>query len=633
MVLKGVKMRSKRFTTLMAIFVISLLACSAAFGFTAFADDGEEPASFTASDYFTTGSELVEIEDNKLVINFTEDNAKVVSKYDFYLPETVVDYTDAEGVTVKVNTDGATAAGKLEITAEFEEGTDSVKVTVNSVKTDGKNLYEIEEGAFSPVAEAAYFADDFTFAKKDASAAKYEQLWGYKYDNVDFSVYHGFVKEEIEKQIVIAYNKDYTEFDGVVASYADGTETDDNVAVYSAPATVKFINNTEDGRTIKAYWGFAYGSDFVCCSNTLSVNKTLEAKAPAYDGIEGFFAGSEYNAYNEETVEKQLKSDGKYYPIGSSTYFYVIPNSDLKNKGVEAYEPYFKKYVKSDYFSGEDLTAVVYYKTPGSDSFTKLSYKRFSLSSLGEYEYYVLATDPMGNEMEIDEEWALKSVGGVYGYYEGDGVTVPYVLKVPVFTFSMGNAGPTVESSASYQDPGYVGTTYTKVNTFTTKGNDVSTEYMLWYNTGDVGTGSFPDTADNPDWRTAAELAGWHEIGTEDAFNEAKNTIGWADDDYETLAWNSSSLSFVPAKTGSYVVVCAVSDSEALTAYNNTAVISVRGEISRVQIDTVSVWFQNNWRSILFLGIAFLSLVGIVVLLFVKPKEVAETESETAENE
>ncbi|MBQ9482228.1 MAG: hypothetical protein IJU84_08700 [Clostridia bacterium] len=618
-------MRSKRFITLVAIFVISLLASVAAFSFTAFAD--EEDTSFTASDYFTTGSDIVSVEDGSLVINFTKENAKVVSKYDFYLPDVTVDVTAPTGVTVKVNTEGATAAGKLEITAEFADGTDSGKVVINSISSAKSNtdLYMIDEGSFQPLTGAVYFADDFTFASLDA-AVTYEQLWGYNYSGVNFSVYHGFIN--FEKKIVVAYNDGVTAFEANAADmvkYIDGTETNDEVSVYSAPATVKFVDNSEDaGKTVKAYWGYVYNGEFKYESKALTVKKELDEKAPAYEDITAFF-GSEYAAYNTETVDKQLKSDGKYYPIGSSTYFYVIPNSELRNKGVEAFEPYFKKYVKSEYFSSDDLTAVVYYKLPGSDSFTKLSsttsYKRFSLTKLGDYEYYVLASDPMGNEMEIDEEWELRTVAGVYGYYDDSGV-----LQVPVFGFTMGNAGPSVEPGDSYQVPGYVKTAYTKVSTFTTKGSDVSATYTLWYNTGNVGDNSFPVTSTNDEWRTDAATAGWHEIGTEEAFAAAKSAIGWTDDDYATLNWNDSSLAFTPAKTGSYVVVCAVSDSEALTAYNNTAVISVVSEVERVKINTTSVWFQNNWKSLLFLGIAVLSLAGIIVLLFVKPKETAETE-------
>ncbi|MBP5308545.1 MAG: hypothetical protein J6Z34_05375, partial [Clostridia bacterium] len=482
-------MKSKRFITLVAIFVISLLAGAAAFGFTAFADgdEGTETPSFNASDYFTTGNDLVSIENDKLVIDFTAAGQKVVSRYDFYLPLTEVD-TDVE---VETNTGAAaTAAGKLEITSKAEG-----KVTVEGITTNGNDLYLITNGEFN-VGTEFYYVDDFTFASYQSGA--YVQLWGYKYYDADFTVYHGFCKD-IQKKIIITYGD--IDVSSTATDYISEKTTDENVKVYSAPATIKFLDNS-DNVTIRAYWGYYYVKEngnegFYYKNAELQVEKELDATAPVYEGIDGFFAGgddSEYAAYNNETVEKQLKSDGKYYQIGSSTYFYVIPNSELKNKGVDAFEPYFKKYVKSDYFPGEDLTAVVYYKTPGSDSFTKLSsttsYKRFSLTDLGEYEYYVLATDPMGNEMEINEDWTLKSVGGVYGYYDDANA-----LQIPVFCFSMGNAGPSAEKSDSYQVAGYVGTSYTKVNSFTTKGNDVSAQYSLWYNKGDVD--SFPVTSGN----------------------------------------------------------------------------------------------------------------------------------------
>ena len=62
-------------------------------------------------------------------------------------------------------------------------------------------------------------------------------------------------------------------------------------------------------------------------------------------------------------------------------------------------------------------------------------------------------------------------------------------------------------------------------------------------------------------------------------------------------------------------------DSEANTATGFTKVINVKSSVRTVTVDTTSVWFEKNWKSVLFLGIAGLSLIGIIVLLFVKPRE------------
>ena len=56
-----------------------------------------------------------------------------------------------------------------------------------------------------------------------------------------------------------------------------------------------------------------------------------------------------------------------------------------------------------------------------------------------------------------------------------------------------------------------------------------------------------------------------------------------------------------------------------------STVIRVYGEKTEVKVDTH--WLQNNIWSVIFLSIGTLALIGIIVLLFVKPKEVAETDA------
>ena len=612
-------MKSKRFTTLIAVLVISLLASVFAFGVTVAFADGDEEAAKIITDYFTVGENAeISIDGDDIVIT-ASGNAKVTSVYDFYLYETDIDMDEElNGYTCDINVgDEDRKTGKLTFTfskgAEAEENA-TATLRISDIATAGNSLFAIEEGELTANEDAVYF-----------DGVKFDTIpyivWGYKYDKVKVTAYHGFMDLSVYKtgMTVIYANDENQATDAFENGVADGSGVVAKGYNVTSSASVKFTDNTQSGRVVFLVWGLTEESEAVK-KEDYAYNKTAfievgvdlpdDADAPAYTDLDGFYdditGTSAFGAYMDQ-VESALKDgDGNYHYVGDSTYF-TVPGA--------IYE-----YINSDYFANSDLTFSVYYKVPGSDTFTKLSststVKRFELPNLGFYEYYVLATDPMDNSLKIDDEWTLKfdSVSATvkaYGYFDDNGE-----LKVPVFRFEMGNAGPQVTSADSYQDKGYVGTSYTGVRSFNTKGNDITTVYSLWYTSDASASASSFSTA---------EGSVWYDISTEEKFNDVKETLKW-DGDYSTLAWNESSLSFTPVATGSYLVRCMASDGEANTAFANTEAINVSGAIKEVEVDRRSVWFQENWRSLLFLGIAFLSLVGIIVLIFVKPKEEKQAE-------
>ena len=597
-------MKSKRFTTLIVIFAITLLAAIASFGFTvALADGEEETASGNASEFFTYGDNVTAtVEDDGILFTLTASaeltTATITSKYDFVLDGIAVTATPAEGLTPTV--EEGEGQGKLVISLSAAgEGTYNYKIT--SVTSGGKNLFNIVSGNIE--------ADEAGFTVSKPFADYEELVWGYNYADVDFDICHGFVDvSSLKKEIVIAVGETEdacrSDYENYVAKKDDPDEDVANAAkekvrVYAANKTVKFLSNNEEGGCTVIFTRYYTedGKTEGYSEECRKVLKTAPNEAPEYNDLSGFFT-NDYSDYLAE-IENQCKEGGKYKYIGSSTYF-TVPTK-------------ISEYIKSKYFANADLTALIYYKVPGSDSFSSISAsssKRFALSKLGTYEYYVLAIDPMGNELEIDDEWEIKMIDEVYGFYKYDKAGDNYVLQVPVFRFEMGNAGPQVTAGSTYQDNGYVGTSYTKVSSFTTKGNDVTTEYSLLYN----ASTALEDYDGGP---------GWEIISDKESFDSVKEKFGFTGEGqtFEDLKWDSSALSFTPIKEGSYVVKCMVSDGEAKTATAATKAINVTSTIEKVTVDTTSVWFQNNWRSVLFLGIAVLSLAGIIVLLFVKPKD------------
>lgn len=582
------------------------------------------------------------------------------SKNDFWLPLTAVNYT-ATGATVKIGDAeeayvsgaeiGGEEGGKLVITLTVPANTDA-EMVVDSITTDGKELYTIGEAHnIDPNPQAIYIdADSFKFNEIE------QVVSGYRYSNVGFKAYNGFETHDLWKHIFVL-SGGATEFDTRMDTFitdtadktsAEGEETpapepdkeieENNYdATHGDVSNFVFYKNTDTETAVRVYLVAAIESgsaleNTVRSSCDVTVTADVPDEAPVYKDLQKFYTETEkddegneithYEAYVNEIEANIHDADDadSYKYIGSSSVFNVP-------EGI--YD-----YITSRFFSRSDLTYVIYNMLPGTETFTKLtitsSTKSFKLTALGEYKFYVLARDSH-NEFVIDDEWVLgtrtfadlgwEGEGTVEGYFaetkDDAGNVTATELKVPVFRFNMGNRGPEVDSGSSSQLRGYIGSAYTNVSSFTVRGNDTTATYSLWYN---------PNSTVN----YSKDAAGWYEISTEEGFAAAKaaglsaKTEGWVDSqEIDILGWNptSSSLSFTPVAEGTYVVVCEVSDGVGITATGNTKEIRVDGYMTDVVIDTTYIWFENNWRSVLFLGIALLSLVGIIVLLFVKPKE------------
>ena len=81
---------------------------------------------------------------------------------------------------------------------------------------------------------------------------------------------------------------------------------------------------------------------------------------------------------------------------------------------------------------------------------------------------------------------------------------------------------------------------------------------------------------------------------------------------------------FTPVKVGAYKIKCHVSSYNAVRSAEAETVVSVAEKPSEVKVP--SHWLRDNIWSVIFLSIGTLALIGIVVLLFIKPKEEPETD-------
>ena len=164
--------------------------------------------------------------------------------------------------------------------------------------------------------------------------------------------------------------------------------------------------------------------------------------------------------------------------------------------------------------------------------------------------------------------------------------------------------GPEITISSKVEE-GYIGLAYQDASEYITiVADNESVKYELYYSATKFNEGD--------DWASA---------GVKTVEDNAENVT-----EVEEYEFNSSSLEFMPTKAGCYYIVINVADKYG----RDTAVtyaIEVNHEFTEVKYDTQ--FWKYNWVSMMFLGIAVLCLIGIILLIFVKPKEEVEEEITT----
>jgi len=78
-------------------------------------------------------------------------------------------------------------------------------------------------------------------------------------------------------------------------------------------------------------------------------------------------------------------------------------------------------------------------------------------------------------------------------------------------------------------------------------------------------------------------------------------------------------LTFTPDRMGAYMIRC--TSTSTITSRDSSDVSIIRVESEAEEVKVYSDWFKDNVWTVVFLGVGTLCLIGIVALLFVKPKE------------
>ena len=305
-----------------------------------------------------------------------------------------------------------------------------------------------------------------------------------------------------------------------------------------------------------------------------------------------------------EEYQKKVDEAAKNLSAGSSSYIYLpSPEKLFKDSGT----------------SYRDMKFSIYYYHDSQSSSTNLSANSLSLnvSRQGSYLFTFYATDKAGNKMVAGgEEFGSDEIWDMFK--DGDS-------RLPWFRFDVGYTGVSFEETPGMQATAYVGTAYSgasfKINGVT---DSYDTVYRLFrfdsarYYKENNKSFTYEEFMKNMDglFNDAQTRKYFYEILP---VNELEET----DEEYEEFAdyqWSSTYTSFTPQVAGLYYMRAEVTDK----LYNSepvTCSLAVVASEKATPIKGESDWLKNNIASVVLLGVAGLALIGIILLLVIKPKD------------
>ncbi len=258
--------------------------------------------------------------------------------------------------------------------------------------------------------------------------------------------------------------------------------------------------------------------------------------------------------------------------------------------------PSMKDLVKYEYIPFDELKYTVYVNTPTTENSTTSSMK-IRVDVPGEYKFYVMFYDGENSmESPIDNEDIMLGK---------DSTTQKYVFSFKIEDNAPLNVEANKETAGTN---GYVGVRYSAVP-FDIDAESFTPTYTLWYN------------ADSN--ATLETKEGWIKVLKKSEVTSSYKEEVFTTEDINTINYDGK-LDFTPVKVGAYRIDCEVSSGLTVSADKDSYLIKVTDVKKEVKPE--SQWLKNNMVSVIFLGIGTLCLIGIVVLLFVKPKEKTDSE-------
>ena len=225
------------------------------------------------------------------------------------------------------------------------------------------------------------------------------------------------------------------------------------------------------------------------------------------------------------------------------------------------------------------------------------TYPTISLDKSGTYRFWILYGNLAYEERDVymmfTKDNKMDTEGITLkddGWYDDDGIK-----RIPVFSFEYEHEDNLTITASGTSEDGVVNRAYTDITFNISHGtlaakDGLKLEYSSDSTDGEKGT--------------------WAAATVDDAeFDESKFTL--------------TSISFTPKKRGYFRVVCTAEADDKDEVKKAYATVYVSKEYTEVKlVDTrLRDFLKNNWKSLIFLGLALLSLIGIVVVALYKPKD------------
>lgn len=309
---------------------------------------------------------------------------------------------------------------------------------------------------------------------------------------------------------------------------------------------------------------------------------TKDENKPEFISSADFTTVDEYNAYIDVAIKGFQAALDK--AVVKEHEGGIITSVHL---GAQVELPSYEDLVYDDYVPYKKLTKTVHYFTPTqhSDS-TSL---KITVSEVGAYQFVATFSDGTNAMAEKDI------------YEENDNGTINHKVNEDLFfRFEIKDDAP-ISVIAKELDAGYKTIEYDAIGAFDLEASGCTTTYTLWY---------------NADADATADAKGWIEIPKAKDLKESEYQGTFSYDEVMETAYDGR-LTFVPTRTGAYKFVCSVTSDFSKRSAEASTIVKI-GEPTTIRLYE---WIQNNVWSVVFLSVGTLCLIGIIVLLCIKPKE------------
>lgn len=503
------------------------------------------------------------VDSNHLV--FANVNGKKVSSNNKEFAVERVDKTTAL-YTVKLD--------KIAEDAENAQKIEVVSIDQNTNDTTGayKQTFEVDaNGKLTDKAVPRITLSDDVFIK-DLDSGKFDKL---------------VMLADVEKAYSIKVHSVLN--DTTISKVSIASSDDDKwIAKETSPKKIAFgrVDKTENS-SFNFEFDFDGQENFVIDTYSVKViDENVDNKAPIYiDNTDAFNA---YKAMLDEAVYQYASDNKTKVSISLGTQVNLPSMRDLV---YDEYTPY------------ADLDASVKYFTDSNQSQSD-SEMSFKITAAGKYVYYVVFADNFDNSMKEESFRAVNE--------EDENIYIDGEYKKYIFSFDVEDNAPIKIETSSAQGVGYKGIEY-QASKFIVEAEGCKTTYTLYY---------------NPNVNAKYEDEGWiaipaaKSVTSQDYSDEYGNTY----DSVKAVGYDGE-LTFTPTQYGSYMIKCVATSDYTTRTDSDYSILHIDKDSSTPTFVKVpSYWLRDNIWSVVFLSVGTLCLIGIVVLLFIKPRD--ETESD-----